>query len=92
MGGILQKKELANYSIFLYSFSKDMAAKDKVKFIRDFFGYRLSKNEKRYCYGGLLKRLGGTKISNTSFLVPNRNTTIVEVYLNSRSIDFVVKK
>ena len=39
MGGILQKKELANYSIFLYSFSKDMAAKDKVKFIRDFFGY-----------------------------------------------------
>ena len=68
-----------------------MAPKDKVKFIRDFFGYRLAKNEKMYKYGGLLTKLGGKKISNNSFFVPSRNTIVVESYLKSRRVDFIVK-
>ncbi len=88
----MQKKELTNYSLFLYTFPKDMAPKDKVKFLREFFGYHISKNGKSYSYGGLLKKLGGTKISNSSFLIPPRNTKIIEAYLQSRGVDFVVKE
>jgi hypothetical protein len=69
-----------------------MAPKDKVRFIREFFGYRLSKNEKRYSYGGILEKLKGVKISNSSFLVPHENSDIIEAYLKSRGVDFVVKK
>jgi hypothetical protein len=89
---VFENKSLAEHSLFLYSFSKDMQPKDKVKFIREFLGYKLSKNGKRYSYGGLLTKLGGTKISNNSFLVPNRNSKIIEAYLESRSVDFIVKE
>ena len=90
-GGNLLKKELVDYSFFLYSFSKDMAPKDKVKFIREFFGYRLNKNGRRYSYGGLLSQLNGTKISNSAFLIPKKNVSVIEAYLQSRGVEFVVK-
>jgi hypothetical protein len=92
LGGILQKRELIDYSLFLYSFNRDMAARDKVKFIREFFGYNLSRPGKNYSYGGLLQKLKGTKISNNSFIVPHENSAVVEAYLQSRGVDFVVKQ
>ena len=88
----MQKEDLVNYNLFLYSFSRDMAPKDKVKFIRDFFGYKLTKSKKRYSYGGLLKKLNGVKISNNAFLIPKNESQIIEAYLNSRGVDFVVKQ
>ena len=89
----MEKKELMlESSLFLYSFSKEMAAKDKVKFLREFFGYRLSQNGKRYAYGGLLKKFSGMKISNNTFLVPKRNTAIIKTYFESRGVEFVVKE
>ncbi len=69
-----------------------MAPKDKVRFIRDFFGYKISKNKKNYSYSGLLKKLNGVKISNNSFLVPKENQAIAEAYLQSRGVDFIVKQ
>jgi|GEM_PF-5187675 len=83
---------ISNYSLFLYSFARLTAPKDKVRFIREFFGYRLSKSGRSYSYGGLLQKLKGIKISNSSFLVPNQNAEIIEAYLKSRGVDFVVKK
>ena len=83
---------MIGYSLFLYSFSKDMAPKDKVKFIRDFFGYKLSKNNTRYSYGGLLKKLGGIKISNNSFLINPKASEVIKAYLESRGVNFVVKE
>lgn len=89
----MEKKELIGYSLFLYAFSRDMAPKDKVRFSREFLGYSLSrKTGKSYSYGGLLEKLKGIKISNSSFLVPHENSEIIEAYLNSRGVDFVVKK
>ena len=88
----MQKKELIDFSLFIYSFSKDTAPKDKVRFIREFFGYKLSKNEKRYSYGGLLEKLGGVKISNSAFFIPHKNVSVIEAYLKSRGVDFVVKQ
>jgi hypothetical protein len=69
-----------------------MTSKDKVKFIREFLGYNLSKNGKNYNYGGLLPKLKGIKISNNSFLIPHQNSAVVQAYLESRGVDFVVKK
>ena len=83
---------MIGYSLFLYSFSKDMAPKDKVKFIRDFFGYKLSNNNTRYSYGGLLKKMEGIKISNNSFLIPPKSNDVIKAYLESRGVNFVVKE
>lgn len=69
-----------------------MAAKDKVRFIREFFGYRLLSGKKDYNYGGLLEKLKGIKISNNSFLIPHQNASVAEAYLTSRGVDFVAKK
>jgi hypothetical protein len=89
---IFEKEKLADYSLFIYSFSKDMIPKDKVKFIREFFGYKLSKNNRRYSYGGLLSKFGGNKISNNIFIAPKKNSQVIEAYLESRGVDFVVKE
>ena len=86
----LQKKELVDSSLFLYSL-RDLAPKDKVKFIREFFGYRLSKNGKRYAYGGLLEKLSGEKLSNNTFIIPEKNVSVISAYLESRGVSFVVK-
>ncbi len=88
----MEKRELVGYSLFLYSFGKGIAPKDKVKFIRDFFGYQLTKNNRRYSYGGLLKKLGGIKISNNSFLITPNNNEVIKAYLESRGVNFVVKE
>jgi hypothetical protein len=92
MGGKLVEEELVDFSLILYSFNKNMLCKDKVKFIRDFFGYKISKNNKKYAYNGLLSKFKGIKISNSSFLIPHKNYSVVKAYLESRDIDFVVKK
>jgi len=88
----LLQDNMIDYSLFLYSFERLTTPKDKVRFIREFFGYRSSKSGRSYSYGGLLQKLKGIKISNSSFLVPNQNSEIVEAYLRSRGVDFVVKK
>jgi hypothetical protein len=89
----LEKKELILDSVlFIYSFNRDMAPRDKVKFIRELFGYRLSKNQKRYAYKGILQKLNGIKLSNNAFLVNKENSQIVQDYLESRGVDFVLKK
>ena len=88
----LEEKRLEEYSIFIYSFSKQAALKDKVKFIREFFGYGMSKNGRRYSYRGIISKLGGIKISNNSFMVPKEKAEIIEAYLRSHGVDFIVKK
>lgn len=88
----LEEKGWIDHSIFVYSFSKGAALKDKVRFIRDFFGYRISKNGRNYQYKGIIHKLGGLKISNNSFVVPNNKSEIVEAYLRSYGVDFVVKR
>ncbi len=71
---------------------KDISMKGKVKFIRDFLGYRITKGNTHYSYGGLLKKLDGIKINNNNFLVPSGNSAIVEAYLKSKGVDFIVKE
>jgi hypothetical protein len=89
----LQKREIVlGSSLFFYSFIKEMALKDKVKFTHEFFGYDLSNTKRRYARTGLLGRLGGTKLSDNSFFVPKRNTSIIKAYLDSRGVNFVVKE
>lgn len=87
----MQKVGLVGYSLFLYSFSKNTAPKEKVRFIRDFFGYKILKNKKKYSYYGLLRKLDGVKISNSIFSIPNKNSEIIKAYLESRGVNFIVK-
>jgi len=82
--------DIKDNAVFVYSI-KNLKQNDKVKFIREFFGYRLSKNEKRYSYGGLLEKLKGIKISDSIFFVPLKNKEIVKAYLESRKVEYIVK-
>lgn len=86
------KKELKDYSLFIFSFNKNTAPRDKIKFMRYFFGYRSSKNSQMYAYSGLLKKLDGVKINNNSFMMPQKNTEVIKAYLESRGVDFIVKE
>lgn len=79
------------YSIVLYSFSRDMAAREKVKFIREFFGYGMMKNAKNYQYKGILQKLDGIKVSRSSFMIPPQNMPVVEAYLKMHKVDYVIK-
>ena len=88
-GVILQEKDSKN--IFLYSFPKDMAAKEKVKFLRGFFGYKSLKNDKEYPYQGFLEKLQGEKFAKNLFLVPDKHSAKVKKYLKSKGVDYVVK-
>lgn len=86
----MEKKDLADCRLFLYSF-KDLAPKEKVKFLRDFFGYKQSKNNKEYSYLGLLDELNGAKLSKNTFLIPDKHSAKIKKYLKTKGVDFIVK-
>ena len=68
-----QYKEMSekttHYHLFYYSLS-DIKRKDKMKFIREAFGYSLKKGKKEYIQKGLIENINGEKLSPNTILVP----------------------
>ena len=64
-------------SLFYYSLS-DIKRKDKMKFIREAFGYSLKKGKKEYIQKGLLENLKGEKLSSNTILIPSQETQIIK--------------
>src|SRR3989344_2962251 len=80
-----QYKEMSekttHYHLFYYSLS-DIKRKDKMKFIREAFGYSLKKGKKEYIQKGLLENLNGEKLSPNTILIPSQETqTIKKLFL-----------
>ncbi len=80
-----QYKEMSekttHYHLFYYSLS-DIKRKDKMKFIREAFGYSLKKGKKEYIQKGLIENINGEKLSPNTILVPSQETqTIKKLFL-----------
>ena len=82
--------ELDKHSVVLYSI-KELSAKEKVRFIREFNGYSITKSGRTYTYPGFLQSIKGRKMSNNLFIVPAEQTPPVEAYLKARGIVYAVK-
>ena len=80
-----QYKEMSekttHYHLFYYSLS-DIKRKDKMKFIREAFGYSLKKGKKEYIQKGLIENINGEKLSPNTILVPSQEAqTIKKLFL-----------
>jgi len=79
-------KNIKHYFLFYYSL-KDLNKKNKMKFIRNLFGYRLIKDRKEYKQVGLLEKIKGSKLSSNTILVPLEDMPLIKKLFN----DFKVK-
>lgn len=69
--------------------SYDMSAlhpKDKVKFLRQLYGYSTKKGGKEYAEKGLLNDASGEKISQGTILVPASSSSKIHEFFRSRKI------
>ncbi|MBU0628993.1 MAG: nucleotidyltransferase domain-containing protein [Nanoarchaeota archaeon] len=79
-------EDIKHYFLFYYSL-RDLNRKNKMKFIRNLFGYRIMKDRKEYKQAGLLEKIGGSKLSSNAILVPLGDLSRVKKLFN----DFKVK-
>jgi len=69
----------------IYSFKiNNLSQKEKVRFNRELY----RQVRKNYEYQGLLKKLGGKKISSGCVIVPQKKKDIIEKFLNKFSVKF----
>jgi len=64
-------EKVNHYILFSYSLN-NLKRKEKMRFIRTLFGYRIIKNKKEYKQNGVLEVIGGKKLSSNVVLVPSQ--------------------
>lgn len=74
-------KKLSHYSLFTYSLSR-LQQKEKMKFLRKFFGYKSTKEGKEYIQEGFLIGIGGKKLTSNSLLIPVEKSRQVQKLFN----------
>ena len=82
---------LKHYFLFYYSL-QNLDRKDKMKFIRKFFGYNLRKNKKEYTQKGLLEQIGGTKLGSNVILASSEYILDIKNILNKFRIKYKIKE
>ncbi len=66
-------KEMQHRILATFSLNK-IKQKDKMKLIRELYGYRLTKNGKIYYQKGFVEKYSGVKISSNAILIPVEKT------------------
>ncbi len=84
-------ENLEHYFLFYYSLN-NLDRKDKMKFIRKFFGYSLRKKDKEYKQRGLLEDINGTKLSSSAILIPNSDVLNVKSIFNKFKVKYKIKE
>ena len=82
-------KDIKHYFLFYYSL-KDLNRKNKMKFIRHLFGYRIMKDRKEYKQSGLLEQINGSKLSSNAILVPLGDLPEVKKLFNNFKINYKI--
>jgi predicted nucleotidyltransferase len=75
------------FILFYYSLN-DLKRKDKMRFIRNAFGYTIIKNKKEYKQRGLLDSFGGLKLSSNVILIPIDETQKIKKLFNEYKIKY----
>lgn len=65
-------KDTAHHYIVYYSLTK-LNRKDKMKFIRAVFGYKIRKGKKEYAQKGILDEVAGFKLAPNAILIPSES-------------------
>ncbi|MBU0615985.1 MAG: hypothetical protein KJ601_07895 [Nanoarchaeota archaeon] len=84
-------KDLRQYALFLYSLS-NLKQKDKVKTIRELFGYKDNKKGKVYSHSGMLESLECRKLGSNVICVPIEHTIKFSNFFNSKDIKFNIEE
>ena len=87
----MNKEELQHYNLFTYSLST-LPQKDKVKVIRQLFGYKDKKNNKVYNHPGLTEKLSCIKLGQNVICVPVQNSIEISNFFISKGIKTDVKE
>jgi len=87
----VDKKEMRHYSIFSYSLSS-LPQHKKVKFLRELFGYKETKNKKSYSHDGLLNELNGEKLGSNVILAPAEHIVKISNFFNSYTVSVTIKE
>jgi len=82
-----QPEQLKHYSLVYYSLN-ELKRKNKMKFIRTVFGYKIKKNRKEYKQRGLLESLNGLKVASNVILFPSEETTKIKRVFNENKIRY----
>ena len=80
-------ENLGHNYLFYYSLNK-LDRKDKMRFIRKMFGYGLKKGKKEYKQEGLLKEVGGLKISSNAVLVSSQEVLRIKKLFKEFKISY----
>ena len=79
--------------LFLFYYTlNNLNRKNKMKFIRKFFGYSIRKKDKEYKQKGLLEVMGGIKLSSNVILIPSRDVLNVKNVFNEYKIKYKIKE
>lgn len=84
-------KNVKHSSMFKYSLT-NLNKKNKMKFIRNLFGYKTKKGNKIYKHKGMLDHIGGKKISRNLILVPVEESLKLQKFFNSFKISPKIKE
>lgn len=85
------EKNLRHFALFVYSL-REFSQKQKVKIIRELFGYKEKKGIKLYEHKGLLQKTNAVKIASNVILVPVEELVLFQNYFNSNRIKVELKE
>jgi hypothetical protein len=84
-------KDLRHHAIYLYSLS-NLSQKDKVKVIRELFGYKDKKNKKIYLHSGLIDTHNCRKLGSNVICVPIEHSLKFSNYFGSKGIKVTIEE
>lgn len=81
---------LVHWALFIFKPINDIAKRNRV--IRGLFGYKSSKGKKVYKIDGLIKQVGGSRLSPNTFILPIEQTQIVLKLLQREKVDYEMRE
>ncbi|MBS3098390.1 hypothetical protein J4209_06370 [Candidatus Woesearchaeota archaeon] len=84
-------KRLRCHILIQYSLS-GLEQKDKVKVLRELFGYKDFKNGNSYSYEGILQKYKGVKLGRNLVLVPIEESVRFQNFFSSKNIKVAAKE
>jgi predicted nucleotidyltransferase len=82
---------LQHFHLFYYSLA-NLSRKDKMKFIRSTFGYRLKKSKKEYKQKGFIEEVGGIKLASNVVLVPSIDSLKIKNIFYKHKIKYQISE
>ena len=91
-GDYREMPEGTNHSFLFYYSLQNLDRKNKMKFIRNFFGYGLKKGKKEYKQEGLLEKINGLKLGSNVVLVSSKDILKVKKIFSKFKIRYKIKE